>query len=43
MALDNATPNIYSKIEDRKVIDDEYNDDVIDVIDSREVFGESLT
>ena len=40
MALDNATPNIYGKIDDRRVTSDDYDDDIVDEIDSREIFGE---
>lgn len=38
MALENATPQIYEKTKEREVVPSEEDDDVVDVIDSREVF-----
>ena len=38
-SLENINPTVYQKAKDRQVTLDEEDDDVIDDIDSREVFG----
>lgn len=39
--LENENPNIYKKTEARIITEDERNDDVIDPIDEREIFGKN--
>ena len=39
MALENVNPTIYQRSTEREITEDEENDDVIDEIDNREVFG----
>ena len=39
MALENVNPTIYQRSTEREITADEENDDVIDEIDDREVFG----
>lgn len=39
MALDNVNPEIFQIAVERQVLPDEEDDDVIDAIDDREVFG----
>lgn len=37
--LENINPNVYKKTDERKVTSNDYNEEVIDPIDEREVFG----
>lgn len=37
--LENINPSVYKKKDERKVTSDDYNEDVVDPIDEREVFG----
>ena len=39
MALENINPTIYQKSTEREKTTDEEDDDIVDEIDSREVFG----
>ena len=39
MALENINPTIYQKSTEREITTDEEDDDIVDEIDSREVFG----
>lgn len=39
MELENINPNIYNKVGDRIVLEEEEDDDIIDEFDSREIFG----
>lgn len=39
--LENVNPNVYKKTEERSVLKKELQEDEIDQIDEREVFGES--
>lgn len=41
--MENINPNIYKKTDDRSVTKDELDEDVIDPIDEREIFGKFLT
>ena len=41
--LENINPNVYKKTAARKVTSDEYNEEVADPIDEREVFGKFLS
>lgn len=41
--MENINPNIYKKTDDRSVTKDELDEDVIDPIDEREIFGKLLT
>ena len=38
MALQNANPTVYRKAEDRSILPEEEDDEVVDRIDQREVF-----
>lgn len=40
MDLENVNPNVYHKASERIVLAEEEDDDVVDEIDSREIFGE---
>lgn len=37
--MENINPNIYKKTDDRSVTKDELDEDVVDPIDEREIFG----
>lgn len=39
MALENVNPNVYKKIEERRITPEEEDDSVIDEFDEREIFG----
>ena len=39
MALENINPTIYQKSTEREITADEEDDNIVDEIDSREVFG----
>lgn len=39
--LENINPNVYKKTEERAVLKSELNENEVDPIDEREVFGES--
>ena len=41
--LDNANPTVYSATKERELLPDDENDDVVDKIDSREVFGKQIS
>ncbi|EDQ91168.1 uncharacterized protein MONBRDRAFT_14898 [Monosiga brevicollis MX1] len=38
MALENAAPRVYGKVQERVTLDNDFDDDVIDPFDSREIF-----
>lgn len=37
--LENINPEVYKKTDERKVTSDDFNNDIADPIDEREVFG----
>ena len=39
MEFDNATPDIYDKLKDRLQSDNDYDNNISDEIDNREIFG----
>ena len=39
MVLENLSPTVYSKQAERQITDDDWDDDVVDEFDSREIFG----
>ena len=39
MVLENLSPTVYSKQAERQIADDDWDDDVVDEFDSREIFG----
>jgi hypothetical protein len=40
MELENINPSVFKKSDERAVIDSELDENVVDPIDTREVFGE---
>lgn len=40
--LENINPNIYKKTDERRVTKDELDEDVVDPIDEREIFGKFM-
>lgn len=38
MALENATPTLYEKSTEREITEEEEDEDIVDEIDSREIF-----
>lgn len=42
MEVENINPNVYKKLDDRNTIDADFDDDVTDPFDTREIFGNNF-
>ena len=42
VSLDNANPVVFLSTKDRQILPEEEDDDIVDAIDTREVFGRFL-
>jgi hypothetical protein len=42
MEIENVNPNVYKKSDEREITRSELDEDVIDPIDSREIFGKII-
>lgn len=40
--LENVNPNVFKRTAERALSDDDYNDDIVDPFDEREIFGKFL-